>query len=103
MTPIPIPPFSEYRRFFASPKIGGIEGFDCTIIMQISNIKQTEHFTTSLKTLKNMVLLDYLKIQDGQHARQILDLLKAAFLTSWIPGACERGDFSASNAPGLNR
>ena len=22
--------FSEYRRFFASPKIGGIGGFDCT-------------------------------------------------------------------------
>ena len=22
--------YSEYRRFFASPKIGGIEGFDCT-------------------------------------------------------------------------
>ena len=21
--------FSEYRRFFASPKIGSIEGFDC--------------------------------------------------------------------------
>ena len=35
---LPIPPFSEYRRFFASPKNGGIEGFDCTLF--VKTIKQ---------------------------------------------------------------
>ena len=31
MTPNLISPFSEYHRFFAGPKIGGIEGFDCIV------------------------------------------------------------------------
>ena len=28
---LPTPPLSDDRRFFASPKIGGIGGFDCFI------------------------------------------------------------------------
>ena len=31
---------SQYRRFFASPKIGGIEGFDCNTAIHLDTLPQ---------------------------------------------------------------
>ena len=60
---LPIPPFSEYCRFLASPKIGGIEGFDCIPMYILLEAVYADHIPMSLYIWHHNCLLPSFSVE----------------------------------------